>query len=1001
MSGYYPPVAQNGYGQMPYEVPVLNPYVQMMQFSQGLMHDNYYLQNQLYSANNIISELEYKINQKTEKIPRKFEQDSYTEVWTLIERDGRKIKIGKLKVKSAVIVNMHEDLTFDAIYCIIDAGNGERPVVIPYKELYRKDNKKLLQLFRWEPDCSPGHFINLFYYLLFKCDNKKILETPKISGWSMGADNIPFFASSANADPVIEQYYPVNVKERQLYRTDRAVQDIAKEYAKLLPNNWKYKLLVAIRITSMLLYFYEENGLCPDQAFVFRPANRPNSAIIAALLQTQNYEKISTCSLLNNLKEIREMLALANDGMVLFEENSLVENKKKLESKLEVLMNDMQNANGTSESNRHLISIISNNPANLPDEFPAYYLSFDDSFEVSNAKELQRISGEFDCALIQSIMKDSVNSVSKIHHAIESAGIFVITISNAEKINTIKMVYSSAIFLNKYGIVTDMELHEIQRWLEHSEEKEGSDLVIVNKFREVFNHLIQKGSLKIVPQYGPPYYEQNWKMAFIDKQGYINFETKVIKNRILVQMIDVTQSQNRIFSALKNAEKMNSKKDENKRMVDVTFSENECRSVSVYSVSRSILDKNSMEKANESLNDDFFFPIQSIPEKNFVPLICNKAETRAAGVMIESGNEENFHMFVSGKTGLGKSYFLAQQAIFRADIGTQVILFDTSGTFNADELKKHLSSKIIDDYVSIYDIYDEESEGLPFSIFSGINFGKSNESGDKLFSILSAATGNLGEKQEPVLIENLNRMLEKNKGKSCITAGDILEGFEDEEYPVFPEIVDRLGAVLKKIKSLETEENNNIGWDEFLKKSKKVVIISAGSDSANKSTQLIDMILASLYQYKVDNKQKRITVIVDEIEDQNLAKNGSINKMLRKLRKCNLTLLLATQKYSEESDNLGNIIGNTGIKVFFRPKDEYVAQIAKKYKLEADVLRSLEKGACYIEADLYCKSKGCHRHTEAYGVTAKYQLVNPSMANTKPIIKNRLSMNSKKFNWGR
>ena len=160
--GYYPPAAQNPYGQMPYVMPTPDPYYQMMQFSQGLMHDNYSLQNQLYSASNIISELEYKINQKTEKIPRKFEQNSHTEVWSLIERDGRKVEIGKLKVKSAVIVNMHEDLTFDAIYCIIDTGNGERAVVIPYKELYRKDNKRLLQFFRWEPECSPGHFINLF-----------------------------------------------------------------------------------------------------------------------------------------------------------------------------------------------------------------------------------------------------------------------------------------------------------------------------------------------------------------------------------------------------------------------------------------------------------------------------------------------------------------------------------------------------------------------------------------------------------------------------------------------------------------------------------------------------------------------------------------------------------------------------------------------------------------------------------------------------------------------
>ena len=65
-----------------------------------------------------------------------------------------------------------------------------------------------------------------------------------------------------------------------------------------------------------------------------------------------------------------------------------------------------------------------------------------------------------------------------------------------------------------------------------------------------------------------------------------------------------------------------------------------------------------MEILNDCLHDDYFFPLHDIPEHDFIPLICNLDGTKTAGIRMTSESDENFHIYVSGMTRYGKTYFL-------------------------------------------------------------------------------------------------------------------------------------------------------------------------------------------------------------------------------------------------------------------------------------------------------------------------------------------------------
>ncbi len=98
-----------------------------------------------------------------------------------------------------------------------------------------------------------------------------------------------------------------------------------------------------------------------------------------------------------------------------------------------------------------------------------------------------------------------------------------------------------------------------------------------------------------------------------------------------------------------------------------------------------------------------------------------------------------------------------------------------------------------------------------------------------------------------------------------------------------------------------------------------------------------------------------MTVILDEISDLCLEKKGPIDTVMRKGGKSRLALMLATQQYSAEKNLLGEVIGNCGMKVFFRPKDSDLRDVSKQTGIEREQLAMLAQGECIVTGGFFSK----------------------------------------------
>ena len=84
------------------------------------------------------------------------------------------------------------------------------------------------------------------------------------------------------------------------------------------------------------------------------------------------------------------------------------------------------------------------------------------------------------------------------------------------------------------------------------------------------------------------------------------------------------------------------------------------------------------ERSNLILADlmtsDYQVQLETEEVDCFIPFIYNNQHTAAYGMQILPGKNLNYHMYVSGMSGAGKSYFLTQQAIFHAYWGDTVLI---------------------------------------------------------------------------------------------------------------------------------------------------------------------------------------------------------------------------------------------------------------------------------------------------------------------------------------
>ncbi len=782
---------------------------------------------------------------------------------------------------------------------------------------------------------------------LIMCQNIKFLTVPGHMGGNRLPDGTLTYVSAASILPGLEAHFS---KEIQAHRLIPDADFNVTDYINALPSNWKVKAAVVDRVTSILLPFYEDEGLRPDRVMIISYENEAIKHGIIAVSKRANYESTIVCSLSDRSTEVRKDMASANDIPVVYTYSSTLEGRGVCDNRFTDIRLALNGENGIENPSRKLVTILTETPGSIPADLPAYYLSVDEDIDFGDTAVLQGRTGRFDTSLIGFYYGNQKATRLIVHSALDKAYCNAKLLKNVEITQSIIMFLATAHILKKIGLVSEGELLSMIRWFSNTATSKTTTTDRLSfDIRSAVNRAICSGELRISQQFEPPHYRDDRKTAFIAEiDGSVNVEGETF-DRLFLSNVKSTDRRNMALRNLSEKRQLISTKD-HKRDLKVRFENGSEATVRVYSLSASILSDESKSIIDKVLISDRFHAIDSRPD-NFYPYIVHSKYGLAAGQVIKDYNTINPFIAVSGSPGSGKTDFLMMQAIQRAKAGDVVIILDPTNSFCEHELRTHeIPQEFIDSHFLFWDM---SVKGWPIELMDFSDCVNEQQMVERLSSLLVSGSHLTGSNQLSILYEVVEKMVEKYQ----------------EDGSVLKELIDtalkskgKAGEVKRRLKTLfstvaESTETPP-GWEKLVAERGKILVISTGKATVKADCNPLDVVADSLYSFKDSHRSGNITLILDEVQTMNLNTGAPIDIMLSKGRKLNISAFLASQRYSNGKDKLGRIFDFCDTKIFYLPMESCIAAVSEKTHIPVDRLRCFEQGECAFVGPSYSEYFG-------------------------------------------
>lgn len=797
-----------------------------------------------------------------------------------------------------------------------------------------------------------------FLRALSMCRAVYFLTLPRHAGWNYTLNGLRVFVNSGMMQPQLEGLFLKNDAEDNrkecnknklhnyfldisLVKTEREYKDVVADYHTLLPDALLIKIGTVISATSRLLPHYKAEGLVQDRLWVVETSDDATAKAMIAVMQNRNHQSIEALFSSKGIPYIENEVKKYVDCVMIIRHSTAIGSKYKLDNIQELLYEIFKNTFVDDSVNRLVPVLIIDNAGVLNEELAIHQLSLKERLSIDDYEQTQRLLGELDYHIVKNIERNPDALMQYIKAEIAEAKEMAITLPRRSRSSSAIMLLSTALMMKKGKLFTDADIEAMMQWL-RTEAKSRTSMgrSVCKAAGTALSEVISSGRKKITYKNGP----QQWTpdSYYVAEDDSIN----VTKDDFDEIISELPVGRNTALKYLKAEDVLISNKGEEQKTWTVKTEDGISKTRRFYSLSRDLLSPEANRIVDEAVASDLFHK----PDKHidhFFPFIKHPRLDMYAGQVITDYKHGTPFIAVTGAQGSGKSTWLMMQVLQRAEADDLVVVMDPTNSFCREELIAH--GIPIEKINKSFSFWDMSTQGWPVDILNFEDCKDITKRVQRLSSLLISGMHLTGPNQKAIVMAKVEEWLKEYEINNNLSIFNLPKRFDENADE--RKLKTKLDALLSTVKESGNEDQPS-GWDKFLSDRGKVFVISSGDATINVEGNPFDVLFDTLYSYKDNHKDGSMTLILDEVQTFNHHKTSTLVNILSRVRKDNISVILASQDFLNAS--LTAVYKYCGTHILFRPLgEECIKAVAELTKLDINVIRTLPDFNCAVMGSVY------------------------------------------------
>lgn len=806
--------------------------------------------------------------------------------------------------------------------------------------------------------------------LIFEKANEEIpIEIPTRQGWFLNGKNSASWQSRDKYPVALKKFMPREIMSRHTARFRHSIfrteNDMKRMLMKICATYPELKIVFLIRISSYFLTLGDKYRIVFDQIVWIKTNGGQYSSLLTAMLDNIGYGSGQNYTL-SCYKEIEKACTILNDGVLLICDDTKADETTKREKSLDILQHQ---SHDNKNANRQIAVVLSDYAgvelrSDLYCDFSVLYRNYDISPAV-----ITELMEYHDSRILASIEEKFSNFINVFNSNIEEISIQTPHMIPAQRRNIYYLLVGllrtyNEFFCEFFDDETERAIVDILSIYNEIGESNGD--FVQTLFGKCLNDEISSGRFQFINRSKYIAFDKGSDSVIVDDNN-IYIETDVVKS--LAKNKLKFHSVNLLTDELKNNDclTINDKNSKCYRF-HVQNSNGEPYMLYTYGISKKLINPKNRKLLEIAGMQKFLLSFSELEQKNLLPL-GTAADNSFVGKDISYGSKSNDHIFITGQSGKGKTFYATNLLPSLAMLGSRMCVLDVSGSFTRDEVLRALPQDVVDGFFEFIEV-DVNKHKLPINpLYIGDCIGLPAKK-RRVVSFIKAIAGKLDKAETKIVTGLISEILKKNDGIITVNT-DMLLGALKRCGPIGYKVSGLISSALDDIERIGYDAED---WSTFFKKSKKIPVISLVNESGDNVHSMLDVLISSVFEWQKENNTAPLTIVVDEIKDQNFAEGSPLHTILTQGRKFNTKLIGMTQQYISQGNHSVNVIKEAGIKVFFRPSkslDRIAIELG--YKSPADAgFGSMGIGDCIISCDLFNKADEVNEYAVMHCKTVNF-----------------------------